>query len=70
VLFGSFGFTRLVATREFGLGLAFAVALDATLIRLVLVPILMGLVGRANWWWPRVWSRSAPRTSRDSAAVA
>jgi RND superfamily putative drug exporter len=52
VLFGSFGFTRLVATREFGLGLAFAVALDATLIRLVLVPILMGLVGRANWWWP------------------
>jgi RND superfamily putative drug exporter len=53
VLFGSFGFTRLVATREFGLGLAFAVALDATLIRLVLVPILMGLLGRANWWWPR-----------------
>jgi RND superfamily putative drug exporter len=52
VLFGSFGFTRLVATREFGLGLAFAVALDATLIRLVLVPILMGLLGRANWWWP------------------
>jgi len=58
VLFGSFAFTRLVATREFGLGLAFAVALDATLIRLVLVPILMGLMGRANWWWP---SAAAPR---------
>ncbi len=53
VLFASFGFTRLTATREFGLGLAFAVALDATLIRVVLVPILMGLMGRANWWWPR-----------------
>ena len=52
VLFGSFGFTRLVATREFGLGLAFAVALDATLIRLVLVPILLGLMGRAIRWWP------------------
>ena len=52
VLFGSFGFTRLTATREFGLGLAFAVALDATLIRVVLVPILMGLLGRANWWFP------------------
>lgn len=52
VLFGSFGFTRLTATREFGLGLAFAVALDATLIRVVLVPILMGLMGRANWWAP------------------
>jgi len=53
VLFGSFGFTRLTATREFGLGLAFAVALDATLIRVVLVPILMGLLGRANWWFPK-----------------
>jgi trehalose monomycolate/heme transporter len=52
VLFGSFGFTRLTATREFGLGLAFAVALDATLIRVVLVPVLMGLLGRANWWFP------------------
>ncbi|HEV7389491.1 MAG TPA: MMPL family transporter [Gemmatimonadaceae bacterium] len=52
VLFGSFGFTRLTATREFGLGLAFAVALDATLIRVVLVPTLMGLLGRANWWFP------------------
>lgn len=52
VLFGSFGFTRLTATREFGLGLAFAVALDATLIRVVLVPIFMSLMGRANWWFP------------------
>jgi uncharacterized membrane protein YdfJ with MMPL/SSD domain len=60
VLFGSFGFTRLTATREFGLGLAFAVALDATLIRVVLVPVLMGLLGRANWWFPKLprWSRS------------
>jgi uncharacterized membrane protein YdfJ with MMPL/SSD domain len=57
VLFGSFGFTRLTATREFGLGLAFAVALDATLIRVVLVPILMGLMGRANWWMPRISAR-------------
>ncbi|MBI3110951.1 MAG: MMPL family transporter [Ignavibacteriales bacterium] len=52
VLFGSFGFTNLTATREFGLGLAFAVALDATLIRVVLVPIFMSLMGRANWWFP------------------
>jgi RND superfamily putative drug exporter len=61
VLFGSFGFTRLTATREFGLGLAFAVALDATLIRVVLVPILMGLLGRANWWFP---AALLPRGSR------
>jgi len=55
VLFLAFGFTPLVATREFGLGLAFAVALDATLVRLVLVPALMTLLGRANWWWPALW---------------
>lgn len=52
VLFGSFGFTQLTATREFGLGLAFAVALDATLIRLLIAPALMELFGAANWWWP------------------
>ncbi len=51
-LFGSFGFTGLVATREFGLGLAFAVLLDATLIRVLLVPALMELFGPANWWLP------------------
>lgn len=66
VLFGSFGFTRLTATREFGLGLAFAVALDATLIRVVLVPILMGLMGRANWWLPRF---MRPRSAQPAAQM-
>lgn len=51
-IFTAFGFTRLAATRQFGLGLAFAVALDATLLRVVLVPALIVLAGRANWWWP------------------
>src|SRR4030095_10703474 len=49
-IFTAFGFTRLTATREFGLGLAFAVLLDATLIRVVLVPALMKRAGRRNWW--------------------
>lgn len=51
-LFASFGFTRLTATRELGLGLAFAVLLDASLIRVVLVPAFMKLIGKANWWFP------------------
>ncbi|WP_433476682.1 MMPL family transporter [Spirillospora sp. CA-142024] len=34
------------------LGLAVAVAMDATIVRLVLVPALMSLLGHANWWWP------------------
>lgn len=59
-IFTSFGFTRLVATRELGLGLAFAVALDATLVRLVLVPAMMALLGPFNWWYPKR-RVSAPR---------
>lgn len=51
-LFGSLLFTQLAATRQFGLGLAFAVALDATLIRLLVIPATMVLLGRANWWYP------------------
>ncbi|MFA1537664.1 MMPL family transporter [Actinomadura monticuli] len=39
------------------LGLAVAVAMDATIVRLVLVPALMSLLGHANWWWP---GRSRP----------
>ena len=61
-LFLAFGCTRLIVTREFGLGLAFAVAFDATLVRLVLLPALMALMGRANWWWPRL--RGIPVESR------
>jgi RND superfamily putative drug exporter len=52
-LFTSFGFTRLTATRELGLGLAFAVLVDASLIRVVLVPVFMKLIGKANWWFPK-----------------
>ena len=51
-IFASFGFTRSSLRAEFGLGLAFAVALDATVIRIVLVPALMEVSGRWNWWWP------------------
>lgn len=49
-LFGSFGFFGLTASREFGLGLAFAVAFDATVVRLLIVPATMRLMGRRNWW--------------------
>jgi putative drug exporter of the RND superfamily len=70
-LFLSFGFTQLIATREFGLGLAFAVALDATIVRLVLLPALMALLGRANWWLPLSGNRagSSPVMKRRAAAV-
>ena len=41
---------RLVLTQFIGLGLAVAVVLDATLVRVLLVPAIMGLAGRWNWW--------------------
>jgi RND superfamily putative drug exporter len=44
----------------FGLGLAAAIFIDATIIRLVLVPAIMQLLGDANWWLPRWVGRVLP----------
>ena len=46
--------------KMFGVGLAVAVAVDATLVRLVLVPATMELLGDANWWLPRWLDRVLP----------
>jgi RND superfamily putative drug exporter len=45
----------------FGLGLAIAILVDATMVRMVLVPSVMQLLGRANWWFPRWLDRAVPR---------
>ena len=50
--FLGFAAGSIVGLQEFGLGLAIAIFLDATLIRAVLVPALMRLFGRYNWWLP------------------
>ena len=52
IVFTAFMFGRVVATKSVGLGLAVAVVLDATLVRLVLVPAFLKLAGRWNWWLP------------------
>jgi len=49
-VFGSFAFSRVLAVQFIGFGLALAVLLDATLIRMVLVPAIMHIAGRWNWW--------------------
>jgi RND superfamily putative drug exporter len=51
-VFGSFVTADVLELKEYGFALALAIALDATLIRLVLVPALMRLFGRWNWWVP------------------
>jgi RND superfamily putative drug exporter len=50
IVFGNFAFTRVLAVQFIGFGLALAVLLDATLIRMVLVPAIMHIAGRWNWW--------------------
>jgi RND superfamily putative drug exporter len=52
----------------FGLGLAVAVFVDATLVRMVLVPSVMQLLGDANWWLPGFLRRSLPEISVDAPA--
>src|SRR3989441_658250 len=61
LVFGTFAFARVLAVQLVGFGLAAAVLLDATLIRMVLVPAIMHIAGRWNWW-PGV---RAPKLERD-----
>jgi len=51
-VFAGFAAGQTLGIKEFGLALAIAVAVDATLIRCVLVPATMTLLGPANWWAP------------------
>ena len=73
---GALVLSRLVFVKEIGLGVAFAVILDATLVRAVLVPAVMKLLGPAAWWSPfsrRPVLRKAPTPlalSRPSVPVA
>jgi RND superfamily putative drug exporter len=49
--------------KQFGVGMGVAVAVDATLVRCLLVPAVMTLLGRANWWFPRWLDRAVPNFS-------
>ena len=57
-------FSHVELIRTLGLGLSVAIILDATLVRMVLVPALMTLAGRWNWWLPGPLARFAPRAGR------
>jgi putative drug exporter of the RND superfamily len=59
-VFVTFVFLGQIDIAEFGIGLAAAVALDAFILRTVLVPAVMHLCGRANWWLPRWLDRRLP----------
>lgn len=60
VVFGSFMTANVMEAKQFGFALATAIAIDATLIRLILVPALMRLFGAWNWWLPGALARRLP----------
>jgi putative drug exporter of the RND superfamily len=66
-VFGSFVFGPEVALKLMGLGLAVAVLIDATVVRMVLVPATMELLGDWNWWLPKWLDRILPRVHVEGA---
>ena len=67
VVFAGFLVAGFVPVKAIGLGLVLAVALDATIVRLLLVPATMTLLGRYNWWAPRPLRRV--RAGHDDAGT-
>ena len=69
-VFTVFVFTGVPSVAEIGLGCAVAIGVDATIVRLVLVPALMELLGRWNWWLPGPLQRVLPSASIEEPAAA
>jgi RND superfamily putative drug exporter len=70
VVFLAFVASPEVFLKLFGIGLASAIFLDATLVRMVLVPAVMQLLGARNWWIPNWLERLLPRLDVEHVAVA
>jgi RND superfamily putative drug exporter len=66
-VFGAFALSDQVFLKLVGVGMATAILVDATLVRLVLVPAVMQLLGERNWWLPRWLDRLIPRTEIEPA---
>jgi putative drug exporter of the RND superfamily len=70
VVFLSFVTSNEVFLKLFGIGLASAIFLDATVVRMVLVPAVMQLLGKWNWWIPNWLERALPRLDVERVAPA
>jgi RND superfamily putative drug exporter len=69
LVFGSFMLGGERVIKEFGLGLAGGILVDAVIIRMAIVPAVMFLLGRSNWWFPRGLDRVLPRLGVDPDTV-
>jgi RND superfamily putative drug exporter len=70
VAIGAFSLSGIVFIKQLGIGTALAVAIDATLIRALLVPALMALLGDYNWWAPRWMKRLHARIGLNEGPSA
>jgi uncharacterized membrane protein YdfJ with MMPL/SSD domain len=70
VVFSVFATTGVPQIKEIGLGLSVAIALDATLVRLILVPATMEMMGDWNWWLPKWLDKRLPNADFESDTVA
>jgi RND superfamily putative drug exporter len=66
-VFGSFVLNGDPTIKQFGIGLAVAVILDATVVRCLLVPAIMLMMGKLNWYMPRSLDRVVPHISIEGA---
>jgi putative drug exporter of the RND superfamily len=67
-VFAAFVLGDLRVLRVIGLGMAAAILLDATLVRMVATPAVLQLTGRANWWFPRWLDRAVPDVLTETEA--
>jgi hypothetical protein len=68
--FGSFATANVVAVKEIGIGLAVGVLLDSTIVRIIMVPATMRLMGNANWWMPAWLKRIVPEVREGPSDAA
>jgi hypothetical protein len=66
--FGSFATADVVAVKEIGIGLAVGVLIDSTIVRIIMVPATMRLLGNANWWMPAWLRRIVPELKEGPAS--
>lgn len=67
LVFGSFMLGGMLVIKEFGLGLAGGILVDAIVIRMAIVPSVMQLLGKSNWWFPKWLDRILPRLAVEPA---
>ncbi|NKE10751.1 MULTISPECIES: MMPL family transporter [Kocuria] len=70
VVFGAFSFTGIVPIQQLGFGLAVGIFLDATVVRMLLVPAALSLVGKSAWWWPSSSGKARHKTARTKEVTA